>query len=97
MQAIGCYVWVVASNATGVMYNSWTRGCCFDFGEIDHCTEIHEEVDNVGVLGRTDQSWQAMHPFLFAFFSIRTPSTLQVQHKQLQHDGPKACFKHNKH
>ena len=57
MQAIGCYVRVVASNATGVMYNSWTRGCCFDFGEIGHCTEVHEDVDNMGGIGRTDQSW----------------------------------------
>ena len=57
LEATGCYVRVATGNATGVMHNSWTRGCCFDFGEIDHCTEIHEEVDNVGVIGRTDQSW----------------------------------------
>ena len=56
-EATGCYVRVVASNATGVMHNSWTRGCCFDFGEIGHCTEVHEDVDNMGGIGRTDQSW----------------------------------------
>ena len=99
-EADGCVVFVSTTDAMGSKpaVTFWLRDCCMsDPGRgLGACTDIHDDTDYIGNSGSTDQTW-----WLSQLAFPPKPFDIQVQHRQLQHDGPKelneACIKHHKH
>ena len=52
----GCYVAAKKKNET---VTTWVRGCCTTNSDMvsNHCFDIHEDTDDDGISGRTDQTW----------------------------------------
>merc|ERR1711962_1606492 len=50
--AVGCVVIAFSGKTNGVDFTNWHRGCCYVDAQ---CTESHEEVEDGGVSGMSDQ------------------------------------------
>ena len=55
MDADGCYVQVISGEVMGENLTNWYRGCCSADNGL--CAEVHEDINNMGITGRIDQTW----------------------------------------